>query len=411
MNHLRSFALRGALSVLAATFAASALADDDSPWIYKFENGPGAAAGRTPVGALLSEAGRLYGTTLWSGSQNGGTFYAVSPNADGTWTHASLMDFTQDSGAAAIGFNPAGGVVKGTDGAFYGMTQAGLQGAGGVYRLEVAGTTVRKKLLHAFDTASEGSSPDGELAADARGNLYGILSNAAQPGAAGAVFELEKHGKSYVFHLLHTFGLASGDGRTPGGRLSVDASGKVYGTTKYGGQFGAGTVYRLSSLASGSAITLLHSFKSGQSVYPLGGVTLDASGALAGSTGGSLVDSGSQSQRTAATVFRMTPRGKSWSYADVFREGTGAAAITAPVDVAADGRLTATTTPGLVFQLVPGSAGTYAMQVLGDVSSYDSAVMYGLAYSADGHQIFGTSPLAAEGDDFNTNGGVFAVAR
>ena len=126
-----------------------------------------------------------------------------------------------------------------------------LQGAGGVYRLELAKADVKKKLLHAFDPASEGNSPDGELTADARDNLVGILSSATQPGAAGAVFELEQRGKSYVFHLLHTFGLVAGGGRTPVGRLAVDASGNVYGATQYGGQSGVGrsTASRASAAA------------------------------------------------------------------------------------------------------------------------------------------------------------------
>jgi uncharacterized repeat protein (TIGR03803 family) len=78
------------------------------------------------------------------------------------------------------------------------------------------------------------------------------------------------------------------NGYAPTGGVILDAAGNVYGTTGAGGQFGDGTVYRLTPPASGNAPwpqTILHSFAGGTDGWnPEGPLTLGPHGELFGTT-------------------------------------------------------------------------------------------------------------------------------
>jgi uncharacterized repeat protein (TIGR03803 family) len=93
--------------------------------------------------------------------------------------------------------------------------------------------------------------PQGTLSLDAKGNLYGTTSeggNGGSQGCCGVVFMLDSTGKETI---LHNFTGTNGDGATPLGGVVLDESGNLYGTTQYGGDlsnsglYGCGTVYNL----------------------------------------------------------------------------------------------------------------------------------------------------------------------
>ena len=128
-----------------------------------------------------------------------------------------------------------------------------------------------------------GRDPQSGLVADSQGDLFGTTNSGGTSGD-GTVFELQ-HG-SFTYTLLHTF-TGGSDGQNPTGRLALDSSGDIYGTTTSGGTVngvtGYGTVFELSP--SGS---LLHAASftgaNGIGAQPYGGVTLDSSGNLWGTT-------------------------------------------------------------------------------------------------------------------------------
>ena len=75
-------------------------------------------AGTAPItGLVLGPDGNFYGTTNTGGTRNTGTAFRVSPNG----TLRTLANFT----GGAIGQNPQGVLVRGTDGKFYGTTNTG----------------------------------------------------------------------------------------------------------------------------------------------------------------------------------------------------------------------------------------------------------------------------------------------
>jgi uncharacterized repeat protein (TIGR03803 family) len=114
-----------------------------------------------------------------------------------------------------------------------------------------------------------GSQPDGTLTIDAKGRIYGTT---AQGGGGdcrsgcGEVFQLTKTAKGWTKEVLHVFHLYSydDDGTNPAAGIALDAKGNVYGTTENGGAFGKGVVFELSPPSDGQEVyteTILHAFR------------------------------------------------------------------------------------------------------------------------------------------------------
>ena len=84
--------------------------------------------------------------------------------------------------------------------------------------------------------------------------------------------------------MLHSFNGADGYG--PEGGLVMDASGNLYGTTSTLGVFSGGTAFELKPAVGGKwTEKVLHNFGKGtDGVSPYAGLTFDASGNLYGTT-------------------------------------------------------------------------------------------------------------------------------
>src|SRR5271165_5342944 len=98
--------------------------------------------------------------------------------------------------------------------------------------------------------------------------------------------------------VLHTF--SGPDGLTPYSGVTLDRGGDLYGTTYGGGSSGLGTVYQLKRHGSSYIHNQLHAFAGGNDgQQPLGGVIFGPDGALYGTTSGGEVTSG--------TIFTLRP--------------------------------------------------------------------------------------------------------
>jgi uncharacterized repeat protein (TIGR03803 family) len=214
--------------------------------------------GRRRTLDLHDNNGSLYGTTYAGYNQDcklpgsigcGGVFKLSPPKKQGgEWIEATLHRFT----ASSPGANPAVGVTFDTHGYLYGTTLGGgLNGWGTIFSLAPKSDGKwKKQVLYQFLDGADGSLPRGKLTLDARGSIYGSASGGGSYGN-GTIFRLKQSAQgSWKFSALYEF-TPIPDGAYPLGSLPTDATGNVYGTTRYGGstqncpQVGCGTVFEM----------------------------------------------------------------------------------------------------------------------------------------------------------------------
>lgn len=276
-----------------------------------FTKNTGAAV---PQGGLTMDAeGNLYGST-YTGPANLGTIYEIPsgsrkitplakfdtttagelvapPAVDAQGNVYALVDQDFNTRVVEIayrsqyfrtlvifsrtdGYHPLGGVTLDPAGNLYGLTSQGGAGDNGT-AFEIAHGSFRLTVLASFDGLN-GVLPNSVIL-DKSGNLFGATQNGGT-NDLGAVFEVARGSNSVT--TLASFNGKNGAHPNP---ITQDASGNLYGTTEGGGTgIGMGTVFEI---ASGSGvITTLASFNYGNGGYPRGGVILDRSGDLYGTT-------------------------------------------------------------------------------------------------------------------------------
>ncbi|HEV2175829.1 MAG TPA: choice-of-anchor tandem repeat GloVer-containing protein [Terriglobia bacterium] len=234
--------------------------------LYSFQCTPD---GRYPLDPLvLDAAGNLYGTTSFGGASNFGTVFALSPSG----TETILYSFT----GGLDGKYPEGALLRDAAGNFISTTSSGgAFGHGVVFKLTPGG---QETTLHSFaGRLTDGDTPLAGLTRDKAGNLYGTTGNGGNYNL-GTVFELPVGGHE---KLLHSFAPFGGDAQIANSALVLDAAGNLYGSSRQGGSFNAGAVYKIDPTGAES---VLFSFDASDGKTPVGGVTLDASGNLYGTT-------------------------------------------------------------------------------------------------------------------------------
>jgi uncharacterized repeat protein (TIGR03803 family) len=134
------------------------------------------------------------------------------------------------------------GLVQGGDGHFYGTTAlGGTNDNGTVFRISAGGAFTQ---FYAFSGGADGFRPVGRLAKGSDGYLYGATMHSGSYFGTGTLFRISAIG---AFTSLHSFNGWT-DGQNPVAGLVEGGDGYFYGTTRFGGEGGSGTVFRLSIL-------------------------------------------------------------------------------------------------------------------------------------------------------------------
>ena len=238
-------------------------------------------------GIVFDSTGNLYGTTSMGGVSNQGTVYQLTRSGGG-WTEDAIYDF----GGGTDGGSPNAGMVVDQSGNLYGTTFGGgdptclfsEEACGVVFELSPTSSGWMETVLHTFRNFSDGAQPLGGLVADHNGNLYGTTSLGGNFGG-GAIFELTHSGAGWTFNVLYDLnGLPGQVG--PQGLLAIDTNGNVYGTTDSEGFAGVGNLFKLAPGGGGWTYTDLHEFaiSASNGAYPHDGPTVDANGNLFGTT-------------------------------------------------------------------------------------------------------------------------------
>ena len=275
--------------------------------------------GETPRSPLVVDtSGNLYGVTSNGGAYGSGTAFKLSP--DGTLT--TLHDFCGSGDPACSGGGSApsaglayAGAIGGTlydgtsplFGVFGGSTNA--PGAGGAVFELVSGTPWTTALVYQFCQQGGVACTDGAgsfytLVVDDTGNIFGDTAYGGG-GAAGAgggtVFEIQPSGGGWTETVLHSFCTTGwplcADGYSPMDHVTLDSSGNIYGTTISGGRQcrsapiaseTCGVLYKIVPNGTSSVETVLRTFCAKDNCtdggQPVGGVAVDASGKIYGTT-------------------------------------------------------------------------------------------------------------------------------
>jgi uncharacterized repeat protein (TIGR03803 family) len=378
--------------------------------LHSFDDMTGDAA--IPGGGLASDSsGNLYGTGSEGGTtmHNLGAVFELNPATGGSWTEKVLRNFSGGNGyspEAAPTLDAAGNLYGTTIwGGGLGVNYCGQDGCGAVFELSPkAGGGWTETLIHRFDpNGSDGLTPYAGLVFDAAGNLYGATIEGGIYNQ-GVVFELaRKSSGGWEEKILHNFN--GKDGGFPFAALIFDSAGNLYGTTSRGGLYGGGTVFELSPNADGGwTRKVLHSFNTNSSdgSGPLGGLVMDASGNLYGTTthGGSSTFCVNNQSPTCGTVFELIPGANgSWSEKVLHNFGNGTDGVnpTAGLTFDASGNLYGTTygggayDSGTVFKLVPGSGNWTETTVYSFGNGSDGSNPWAGLISGPGGVFYGTT--------------------
>jgi uncharacterized repeat protein (TIGR03803 family) len=221
------------------------------------------------------------------------------------WTESVLYQF---AGGTIDGSRPTGDTVFDAAGNLYGTTyNSGAANLGTVYELSRSGGSWTEAVLHSF-SGSDGANPYAGLAMDAAGNLYGATKTGGPYTPGGVAFQLVNSQGSWTENVIHDFNDTDGD--EPLGGLVLDGSGNIYGTTNHGGQGagGGGKVFQLTQSGGNWMFNLLYGFSG--IAGPWADLAMDSSGNLYGTT----VQDGANG---FGSVFKLTFSGGSWVYADL----------------------------------------------------------------------------------------------
>ncbi len=232
----------------------------------------------TPEMSLLEMDNNLYGVTLYGGNANRGAAFKLSFSGNLT----SLASFD----ALSVGSKPTS-LILGRDGLAYGVTAAGGDKNSGTVFKRVGPDVIT---LHSFSGGSEGSKTSALIQAT-DGNFYGTTSAGNAASQAGTIFKITPAGG---FSTLFTWPSNASMGKTPSA-LVQGTDGKLYGTTRFGGASGAGTIFKCSTSGVLSVIRTLN-----------------------GSTDGGSPTAGLM-QASDGNLYGLTPSGGSHSFGTVFR--------------------------------------------------------------------------------------------
>jgi uncharacterized repeat protein (TIGR03803 family) len=351
-------------------------------------------------GMIINSSGDIFGTTQNGGTHSKGTVFEITPS-QGVYTLTTIYNFT----GGDDGGGPLAGLVMDASGDLFGTTGGdGANGDGVVYELTPSGGSYTPHTIYTFTGDNNGGGPTGDLILDGSGDLFGVTTYAGANNA-GTVFELTPDTEGgYTINTLFAFPFNVGSGL---GSLVIDNNGDFFGTTSMGGTHGDGTVFELTPGAGGYTYSILHTFTDGiDGAYPSNSIIIDSSG--------DLFDSTYTGSNTWGTVFELSPGTTDYTFNTLysFTGGDNGQLPSGGLVLDGSGDLFGTTsggiyaghTNGTVFELTPGSNG-YTLNTLHVFTGTDGSYPFDNPVLDSSGDLFGVTVEGGADDD----GTVFGV--
>jgi uncharacterized repeat protein (TIGR03803 family) len=170
----------------------------------------------------------------------------MTPNGDGTWAYHVMHRFAS---SPSDGQHPVAGLTIDEGGNFYGTTEdGGPHGYGTIFKFGYHNGKWRASLLFDFANPQQGLYPEGTLALDGAGNLYGMAqggTNSCGGPSCGVVYRLAPQPKgTWKYTVLVNLSETTG-GVLPFYGLTLDGKGHMFGVTSFGGLYGGGTAFEI----------------------------------------------------------------------------------------------------------------------------------------------------------------------
>lgn len=263
-------------------------------------------------GLVRDQFGNFYGATVAGGTTNSNCVGGGPPGTCGVvfkvdtrGNETVLHSFTGGSD----GYSPYGSLIRDWQGNLFGVTDgggdtsntfcattvpalAGANGCGVVFKIDHSGNF---SVLHAFDGSDGGPYPDGWLATDYAGNIYGITGNGGNLSlcgglGCGTVFKIDRSGKESVLYDFTGPTAELPFLSTSFGSVIRDNKGNFYGAAYAGGDTtnaaciaagGCGVVFRVDSQGH---YKVLHQFNGTDGANPWASLYIDLHGDIYGTT-------------------------------------------------------------------------------------------------------------------------------
>lgn len=272
--------------------------------------------GALPMGDLIMDGGgNVYGTASGGGRFDVGVIFKMKPGVNG-WTYAVLHSFCKeinctDGSAPTAGLSyqgqTSGALWNGSSPLFGVAFLGGLNNNGVVYDLTTNGMSWTYKVIHTFKSSGQPQP----VQTDTGGNLFGAT---AIGGAYGGGLLYRLAAGTWRETTLHNFCEfdACRDGTGPQGKLIIDAAGDLFGVTPLGGEvvncfneLGCGLVFERPAGGGYEVILTFCSLANcADGANPYGGLTMDGSGNLFGTT-----FNGGANESDSGIVFELTAGG------------------------------------------------------------------------------------------------------
>lgn len=240
--------------------------------------------GKNPQGTLLQASnGKLYGVTYAGGMHNRGILFEFDINSQLFSKKKDLVLFNVA--------NPYGALIEISNGILYGLSSVGgVDGTGSLYEYNINTNTISSRYSFVLGPSQAGYTPRGALLQAKDGILYG-LSRYGKPGfesGGGVIFKYDPaiNLPWLAFSSLHVF-----EDEWPGslfgyelmGSLIQASDGKLYGMTRLGGAYAAGTIFAYDTALH--TCSKVYDFNSSTDGYrPYGSLMLSSDGDLYGLT-------------------------------------------------------------------------------------------------------------------------------
>ncbi len=186
------------------------------------------------AGLIEGSDGWLYGVSDWGGTQDHGMIFKLQKDGSG---YSEICGFPGIGDHVNSG-GPHACVVEGPDGMLYGVTLTGGPSNGGViFKVGKDGSGFARL----FDMPTRGYFDGQSVLLASDGVLYGLTYTSGTRNQ-GSLFRLNRGGTGFA--VLHNFTNIGGDGGGPWGLLMEGSDGALYGTTTWGGNLNVGTLFR-----------------------------------------------------------------------------------------------------------------------------------------------------------------------